>query len=94
MNSDGNINPATEILDNIPLGTANRQIKFMRVYLLAHEGTIDPSYRYTNPATILVGDPDVPAPNGFNVDLSALVGTGWDHYRWKIYTISTKLRDF
>jgi prepilin-type N-terminal cleavage/methylation domain-containing protein len=89
MNSDGSINPLTEILDNIPLGTANRQVKFIRVYLLAHEGTLDPSYSYTNPATIFVGE----APNGFNVNLSTLVGTGWNHYRWKIYTISTKLRD-
>lgn len=93
VNRDRFVNPATEILATIP-ANLEKDVKFVRVYILAHEGTLDMSYNYTGPMNILVGDPDVPAPNGFTVDLSTIAGANWNHYRWKIYAISTKLRDF
>jgi len=57
------------------------RLKEVRVYVLAHEGRKDPNYSHqTN--SIALGDSL--AARG-NIDLSAVVGDQWRHYRWKVY---------
>ena len=61
------------------------QVKEVRIYVLSHEGTADPGFHY-NSSTVRVGEK--PTPNtGRDFDLSATIGTGWDHYRWKVDTL-------
>jgi prepilin-type N-terminal cleavage/methylation domain-containing protein len=67
------------------------QVKEIRVYILAHEGTFDKGFRYGGSDTITVGPDNV---LGHDVVLSTLVGTNWDRYRWKTYTLSVKPRSF
>jgi prepilin-type N-terminal cleavage/methylation domain-containing protein len=60
----------------------------IRVYVLAHEGQMDPNYSFTNftgvcATCIRVGDS---FGCGRDFDLSA-TGPDWQHYRWKLYTI-------
>ena len=59
----------------------------IRVYVLAHEGQMDPNYSFTNftggcATCIRVGDS---FGCGRDFDLSA--NPDWKHYRWKLYTI-------
>lgn len=59
-----------------------KQLKEIRVYILAHEGQKDTSY--TSPATITASDPDVG-------DVITYIPTGdLRNYRWKIYTLLVK----
>jgi prepilin-type N-terminal cleavage/methylation domain-containing protein len=61
-----------------------RQIREVRVYILAQEGQRDKDYTYPF-NTVLVGD------TGFGraFDLSANI-PDWQHYRWKLYTLIIK----
>jgi hypothetical protein len=65
-------------------------IKEIRVYILAHEGAMDRGFRYAGSNTITLGDPAL----GAQINLQALVGTNWDRYRWKIYTVTVSPRGF
>lgn len=89
-NDDGVIDTTT---DNLAGYTAQqiRQIKEVRVYILAHEGQRNRSYTFTNftpltcPTCIRVGRDAV---LGRNFDLTAIAD--YQNYRWKIYTIVVK----
>jgi hypothetical protein len=59
------------------------QVKLVRVYVLAHEGQIDTTYTYPSTTVDVGGDVGM----GRTVNLSTAVGTTWDNYRWKLYTI-------
>jgi prepilin-type N-terminal cleavage/methylation domain-containing protein len=61
------------------------QVKEVRVYILTHEGESDKYYTYPN-NVITVGEFGL----GRNFDLSANIGTGWQNYRWKLYTMVVK----
>jgi hypothetical protein len=62
-----------------------QQVKEVRVYILAQEGKFDRAYTY--PAQIVtVGAPDI-GGHGSAFDLKKKIGSGWQHYRWKLYTI-------
>ena len=67
-------------------------VKEIRVYILAHEGTLDRSFNYNTP-DIVVGDSGPPIL-GYTVNLPTLVGADWAHYRWKLYSFSVKPREF
>ena len=64
------------------------QIKELRVYILAQDGKQDTSFKYPS-QTVDVGESfDGGATiTGKRFDLLALIGTGWQNYRWKVYTI-------
>lgn len=66
------------------------QVKEVRVYLLMHEGTYDKGFNYDGSQNIFLGE----SPLGTTIDLGALVGSNWKHYRWKVYTLSVKPRAF
>jgi hypothetical protein len=60
-------------------------IKEVRLYVLAQEGQRDPNYRHA-PSVVTVGEFGL----GSNFDLAATIGTGWQNYRWKVYTLVVK----
>jgi prepilin-type N-terminal cleavage/methylation domain-containing protein len=64
------------------------QVKEVRVYILAHEGQKDATYIYPN-NVVTVGEFGL----GRTFDLQTKIGTGWQNYRWKLYTIVVKPRN-
>jgi len=58
------------------------RVKEVRVYILTHEGQKDTNYTYAN-RTITVGEFGL----GSTFDLQEIIGTEWQHYRWKLYTL-------
>lgn len=94
--NDGTIDATVNALTN-GSGTAltaleiKQQVKEIRVYILAHEGSYDRAYRYNGSSTITVG-PD--STLGRDVNLSTLVGANWDRYRWKTYTLFVRPQSF
>ena len=58
------------------------RVKEVRVYILTHEGQKDINYTYAN-RTITVGEFGL----GSTFDLQETMGTDWQHYRWKLYTL-------
>ena len=90
-NNDGTIDNNTDDIANLVDSNGNgvidaqeirEQIREVRVYILAHEGQYDSNYTYPN-QVITVGEFGM----GSNVDLAATIGTNWQNYRWKTYTI-------
>lgn len=75
-----------------------RQLREVRVYILAHEGKKDRTYVYPA-STVKVGDFGHGKDVGRDTapfDLKTVIGSGcpeqerdcWQHYRWKVYTIA------
>jgi type II secretory pathway pseudopilin PulG len=63
------------------------QVRELRVYILAQDGKKDFSFRYPS-QTVDVGERfDGVTLTGKSFDLLAHIGTGWQNYRWKVYTI-------
>jgi len=60
----------------------------VRIYILAHEGQMDPNYTYSNPS-ILVGE--LGLGRTFNFAASGIAN--WQNYRWKLYTLVVKLQN-
>jgi prepilin-type N-terminal cleavage/methylation domain-containing protein len=85
-NEDGGVDLHSDenILASMSSETIRRQLKEVRVYVLAQEGNKDMSYSYSSP-TVQVGG----YGRGRSYDLTALNGIGneWRNYRWRIYTV-------
>ncbi len=64
------------------------QIREIRVYILAQDGKKDINYTYPS-STIDVGEyfGGVLAGRTFNFSNVMGTGSGWENYRWKVYTI-------
>lgn len=66
-----------------------RQIREVRVYILAQEGQRDNTYTYPN-QTVRVGETNPPNTYTFGRDFNFVADGGiadWQHYRWKLYTL-------
>jgi hypothetical protein len=87
--SNGTVNNYTDDLGTASATQIKQTVKEMRIFVLAQEGRRDPSYAHS-PATIPLGD------HGFvrNFNLSATIGAGWQNYRWKVYTLVVKTKQF
>jgi len=89
-NDDGIIDNTTDAIYALAL-TAQQireQVKEVRVYILAHEGQRDVNYTYPNSTITIPSDPSDPGAGlGSIFNLSSSIGTGWQNYRWKVYTI-------
>jgi len=59
------------------------QVKLVRAYVLGHEGQFDSTYTYPSTTVNVGGDVGM----GRTVNLSTAIGTTWQNYRWKLYTI-------
>lgn len=87
---DYRLNPGDATLKSEDL---RKQLKEIRVYILAQQGKKDPSYAYPVRETsraIIVGDPELPPDLGrvwSESELRASFGADWRNYRWKVYTI-------
>jgi hypothetical protein len=64
------------------------QVKEARVYILAHEGQRDADYQHPR-STEHVRDPG----SGFGRDFDLTTITGWQNYRWKVYTLVAQLNN-
>jgi len=85
-NGDGTIDRVTDFLNDpsgLPLSAQDirKQVREIRVYILAHEGEVDKSFTYPT-ASIRVGDANIDSGLGHTYNLGTYV-----HYRWKLYTI-------
>ncbi|WP_224981725.1 PilW family protein [Geomonas agri] len=63
-----------------------QQVKEIRVYILAQQGKKDTGYKHPN-SQITVGESFGGPLVGRIFDLPSQIGTGWENYRWKVYTI-------
>jgi prepilin-type N-terminal cleavage/methylation domain-containing protein len=84
-NNDGTIDNTTDDISALTAQQIRDQVKEVRVYILAHEGQYDRNYTYPN-STITVGEFGL----GSNFNLATTIGTNWQNYRWKIYTLVVK----
>ena len=90
--NDGDFEPGVSVdgyRDDISAFTAQQireQVKEARVYILTHEGQKDVNYTYPN-STVTVGEFGL----GHTLNLATVIGTNWQNYRWKVYTIVVKL---
>ena len=94
-NTDGIPDPPVNDISGLDAYKIKEQIKEVHIYILAHEGIKDKSYRseIANPA-FTVGPS---ASLGTVVDLSALDGSStdaWKRYRWITYKIVVKPKSF
>ena len=94
-NDDGTIDAITDILNDTS-GSAltaqelREQLKEVRVYILAHEGQKDVNYTYPNTTVDIPesGDRGYGAGRTFNFSTYGI--SGWQNYRWRVYTIVVK----
>lgn len=83
--NDGTIDNTTNNITALTAQQIREQVKEVRVYILAHEGQMDPSYSYPS-STITVGEFGL----GSTFNLSSTIGPTYANYRWKVYTIVVK----
>ena len=83
-NSDGAIDARVNDISTLSAAQIRQQVREVRLYLLSHEGGSARSFTYAT-GTVRVGEAALGL--GRDVDLSAAVGTGWQHYRWKVDTV-------
>ena len=96
LDMDNNGDTETDGIPTLANAETIRQVKEVRVFILAHEGQKDTSYTFTNftaggvtcagCTTITVGPAD--GSSGRDFDLSAI--TDYPNYRWKVYTMVLK----
>lgn len=82
--------------DPTPPGTPENireQVKEIRVYILAQEGSKDRFYIYPT-QTVRVGESVNGVSWGQELDLNAAIGADWKYYRWKLYTIVIQPKNF
>jgi len=87
-NGDGAVDSQVNSLAALTAQQIREQIKEVRVYILAQEGQRDTGYSYPN-QVITMGEYGL----GRNFDLATYVGTEWNRYRWKTYTLVAKPKD-
>jgi type II secretory pathway pseudopilin PulG len=90
-NGGGVINAETDDISSsatYPANVISNQVVEVRLYILSHEGKMDPNFTYpTYPnSTVTVGEFGL----GSSDTLSTLIGAGWQNYRWKVSTIVVK----
>lgn len=70
-------------LKNLSAKQIREQLKEVIVYIVAHEGGKDTRFNYDKDKDLNVGE-----GNGRTLDLEALAGADYRHYRWKTYKIA------
>ncbi|NWF75080.1 MAG: prepilin-type N-terminal cleavage/methylation domain-containing protein [Nitrospirae bacterium] len=87
---DGVIDNEASDISGLTANQIRQQLKEVRVYILAHEGQKDATYRYQSNSIYVGADETIPqALNlGRNFDLTPIAD--YQNYRWKIYTIVVK----
>ncbi|MCL5024097.1 MAG: PilW family protein [Nitrospirae bacterium] len=93
--ADGAIDSASEDISLLSAEEIRNQLVEVRIYILAHEGQLDPGYRFANftgaatcPTCVRVGD-----DSGLGKDFDVSTITDYQRYRWKLYTLVAQLRN-
>jgi len=86
-NDDGTIDNTTNDISTLTARQIRDQIKEVRVYILAHEGQMDPNYTYPTNPVVLPAAPDPGAGLGSTFNFNTRGITKWRNYRWKVYTL-------
>ena len=85
-NADGYADTVADVTANQPAtAAAARQLREVRVYILAQEGQLDRNFTYPN-ATVTVGE-KVAGVLLYGRDFNMNTITNWQNYRWKLYTL-------
>lgn len=87
--ASGRVNQYLEAPANTATPTATDirdQLREIRVYILAQDGPKDSMYTYPS-QTVAVGEALNGVFRGRVFDLAQLIGSGWQNYRWKVYSI-------
>jgi prepilin-type N-terminal cleavage/methylation domain-containing protein len=87
-NSDGVVDSRTADISSLNANQVGQQVREVRVYILAHEGQRDTSYTHAT-SVVTVGEFGL----GRDFDLAGTIGTGWQNYRWKVYTLVARPKD-
>jgi len=87
-NEDGVIETYSDDISSLTANQIKKRIKEVRVYILTHDGRKDNSYTYPA-STITIGE----FGKGREFNLSSIIGTGWQNYRWKQHIIVVKPKD-
>jgi prepilin-type N-terminal cleavage/methylation domain-containing protein len=87
-NGDGVVDSRTDNISSLNAGQIRERVREVRVYVLTHEGQVDTNYTHTT-STVTVGEFGL----GRSFDLAGTIGTGWQNYRWKLYTLVIKPKD-
>ncbi|MDD5008671.1 MAG: PilW family protein [Syntrophorhabdaceae bacterium] len=87
-NGDGTIDSQINNLSALTAQQIREQIKEVRVYILAQEGQQDTGYSHST-QIVTMGEFGL----GRNFDLATYIGTGWNRYRWKTYTLTVRPKD-
>ena len=85
----GRVNLHTDSLPaTMTAAEIRNQVREIRAYILAQDGHRDVFYTYPS-STVDVGESFDGGTTlmGRHFDLASLIGTGWQNYRWKVYTI-------
>lgn len=82
---DGFADATSNNLNGLTAQQIRESVQAVTVHILAQEGQRDRSYTHT-PSTVNVG--------GTNFDLATTIGTGWQNYRWKVYTVTVNPKQF
>ncbi len=85
-----NLNCDQNCISALTAEQIRKQVKEIKFYVLTHEGGKDRSFSYPS-QTVQVGDPG----QGRTFDLATLggIGTEWNQFRWKVYTISARVKN-
>lgn len=82
---DGFADTSSNNLTGLTAQQIRTSVQEVRVDILAQEGQKDTAYTHS-PSTISVG--------GTNFNLATTIGTGWQNYRWKVYTVTVNPKQF
>lgn len=89
---DGISDSATDDISGLNAQQVRDQVREVRVYILAHEGQRDNTFKYSSSIVTLGEDITIGATfvGHRDITLSSIAGSGWQNYRWKVYTIVVK----
>lgn len=88
-NADGVADASTNNLSSLTAQQIRETVQEVRVYILAQEGQRDKSYTHS-PAAVSVGEFGL----GSTFNLATTIGTGWQNYRWKVYTLVIRTKQY
>lgn len=88
QNGDGSIDGYMEDIGGFDAFFISQRVKEVKIFILAHEAGKDKGYTHKE-RVIKVGEGSF----GRDFDLQEKIGEEWQHYRWRLYKISVRLRN-
>ncbi|MCX7857620.1 MAG: PilW family protein [Deltaproteobacteria bacterium] len=82
VNGDKIVDDYIDDISSYNAQTIRNRIKEIRLYILTHEGKRDRDFKFKE-SKIYVGEFE----KGREFNFQQVIGSGWDNYKWKIYSI-------